>query len=182
MPFRSSYLLYFVTVADEGHMARAAEQLSLSQPALSQAIAKLESDLGFLLLERHTRGVTPTPAGELFLERAREAVAAEANAVQLAQALARARSGTVEFGFVGAPPSVDSPGSLTAFAESHPEIDLRYRELRSRAVRRPCGCRRSTLRSATCRRQMRTSGRSWCESSRGQCSHEAAIRWRVAAS
>ena len=98
MNFKRRQLDYFVTVADEGQITRAARKLQLAQPALSQAIAQLELDLGFKLLERHARGVTLTPAGEIFLVRARAAVAAWADAAATARSLARACSGTIEFG------------------------------------------------------------------------------------
>jgi DNA-binding transcriptional LysR family regulator len=129
MSFSQGQLLYFVTVADEGQMTRAAGKLHLAQPALSQAIAKLEAELGVQLLERHARGVTLTPAGEAFLVKARAALAAWTDAVLTAQSFAQDGHGTIEFGFVGSPPGLDSPGPLEAFAEAHPEIDLRYREL-----------------------------------------------------
>lgn len=129
MEFRRGHLRYFVTIAEEGQVTRAARKLHLAQPALSQAIAQLESDLGVALLERHARGVTLTPAGEVFLVKARAAVCAWTEAVAAARSLATLRPGTVEFGFVGVPPGVDSPGPLEAFALAHPHIDLRYREL-----------------------------------------------------
>ena len=58
MAFRRGHLHYFVTVAEEGHITRAAEKLHITQPTLSQAIALLESDLGFPLLERQGRDAT----------------------------------------------------------------------------------------------------------------------------
>ena len=76
MPLRLEQLRYFVTVAEEGQMTRAARKLHLAQPALSQAIAQLESELGIDLLVRHARGVTLTPAGETFVPKARLALAA----------------------------------------------------------------------------------------------------------
>lgn len=129
MQFRQGHLLYFVTIAEEGQITRAARRLHMAQPALSQAIAQLEMELGFKLLERHPRGVTLTPAGAEFYEKARVAVASAAEALRTAQSLARADSGTIEFGFVGAPPGLASPGPFERFGEAHPEIDLRYREL-----------------------------------------------------
>lgn len=129
MAFRPGHLRYFIAVADEGQMTRAAAKLYIAQPALSQAIAQLECDVGFELLERHARGVRLTPAGRVFLEKARVAVEADEEAVRTGQALARAARGTIELGFVGAPPGLDSPGPLARFAREHPEIDIRYREL-----------------------------------------------------
>jgi DNA-binding transcriptional LysR family regulator len=127
--FSRGQLLYFVTVAEEGQITRAAQKLYVAQPALSQAIARLESDLGIELFERHARGVTLTPAGAALLVKARAAVSAWADAVTTAQSLARASRSTIEFGFLGVPPALVSPDLLEAFAEAHPGIDLRYREL-----------------------------------------------------
>jgi len=110
-------------------MTRAARRLDVAQPALSQAIAQLESDLSLKLLDRHARGVTLTPAGAVLYEKARLAVAASRDAAQTASSLARAQAGTIEFGFVGSAPGLDSPEQLEAFAQAHPEIEIRYREL-----------------------------------------------------
>jgi DNA-binding transcriptional LysR family regulator len=129
MNFKRGHLLYFVTVADEGQITRAARKLELAQPALSQAIAQLESDLGFKLLERHARGVTLTPAGEAFLVKARAAVSAWSDAAATAASMARARRGTIAFGFLGVPPGLDSPKVLEGFSQANPEIDVCYREL-----------------------------------------------------
>ena len=63
MTFRRGHLDYFVAVAEEGQITRAAVRLHVAQPALSQAMAQLESELGVMLLTRHSRGVTLTPGG-----------------------------------------------------------------------------------------------------------------------
>src|SRR5213593_484826 len=101
MPLRLEQLRYFVTVAEEGQMTRAARKLHLAQPALSQAIAQLEGELGIDLLERHPRGVTLTPAGEAFLPKARAALDADTDAALTARSLARAARDTMEVGFIG---------------------------------------------------------------------------------
>jgi DNA-binding transcriptional LysR family regulator len=129
MNFKRGHLLYFVTVADEGQITRAARRLGLAQPALSRAIAQLESDLGFKVLERHARGVRLTAAGEVFLVKARAAVSAWSDALATARSMARGRRGTIEFGFVGVPPGLDSPALLETFGQVNPEIDICYREL-----------------------------------------------------
>ncbi|MFF7472797.1 LysR substrate-binding domain-containing protein [Streptomyces sp. NPDC008092] len=69
-------LRYFVTVAEELHFGRAAARLDMAQPPLSRAIRELERQLGVTLLERTTRQVTLTPAGEVLLRDARTALEA----------------------------------------------------------------------------------------------------------
>jgi DNA-binding transcriptional LysR family regulator len=129
MQFRPGQLQYFVTVAEEGQITRAAKKLQIAQPALSQSIAQLEAAIGLKLLDRHPRGVTLTDAGKKFLDRARLAADAERDAFETARSLARDQSGTIEFGFLGAPPGLDSPVPLLAFSQQHPSIDIRFREL-----------------------------------------------------
>jgi DNA-binding transcriptional LysR family regulator len=129
MNFKRGHLLYFVTVAEAGQITRAARRLNVAQPALSRAITQLESELGFKLLERHARGVTLTPAGEAFLVKARAAVSAWSDALATARSMARVRRGTIEFGFVGVPPGLDSPALLETFAQNYPDINVCYREL-----------------------------------------------------
>ncbi len=129
MPFKRGHLRYFVMVAEEGQITRAAERLHIAQPALSQAIAHLECDLGFQLLERHPRGVTLTPAGEVFLEKARAVLAANEDAVLTAESLARTEDGTIVFGYLGLPPPASDPGLIEAFAKAHPDVQLAPQEL-----------------------------------------------------
>ncbi len=63
---------YFVAVAQEANVTRAAERLHISQPSLSAAIKQLEQQLGVKLLDRIGRRVEVTPAGELLLRRGQE--------------------------------------------------------------------------------------------------------------
>jgi len=129
MSIRTDQLRYFVTVAEEGQITRAAEKLYIAQPALSQAISQLESELGLQLLERHPRGVRLTPSGEAFLEKARRVVDTERDVKLTAQSLARAARGVLEVGFIGPPPPMTAPDLFTAFAAAHPEADVSFREL-----------------------------------------------------
>ncbi len=64
-------LRYFETVADMGHLGRAADSLGRSQPALSKSIQRLEEMVGSTLFERAGRGIRLTPAGQVLLARAR---------------------------------------------------------------------------------------------------------------
>jgi len=63
-------LNYFVTVASLGHIGRAAEQLGLTQPAVTKSIARLEHALNARILERHAKGVTVTAFGAHVLRQA----------------------------------------------------------------------------------------------------------------
>jgi DNA-binding transcriptional LysR family regulator len=73
---------YFLAVAELKHFGRAAGQLHIVQPAVSQQIRRLEHELGVELFHRTTRAVELTPAGIAFLEHAREIVAAVERAGQ----------------------------------------------------------------------------------------------------
>jgi DNA-binding transcriptional LysR family regulator len=123
------HLRYFVMVAEEGQLTRAASRLHIAQPALSQAIAQLESQFGVELLERHARGVSLTPAGEAFFVKARAALAAVADADLAARSHSRAGNSRVEWGFSGWPPMVQAPELYSAFTAASPDAQVSFREL-----------------------------------------------------
>jgi LysR family transcriptional regulator, transcription activator of glutamate synthase operon len=121
-------LRYFAAVAEQRHFTRAAAQLHVAQPALSQQIRRLEQELGITLLDRTSRSVRVTEAGEAVLRRARLALA-EADAIGAdLDALRGLRTGRVLVGAIQALGPFDLPGLLAAFREQHPGIDLILRE------------------------------------------------------
>jgi DNA-binding transcriptional LysR family regulator len=75
MAFTLRQLQYFLAVAEEGTVSGAAQSLSISQSAVTEAIKELESDLGVILFERHRRGLTITHKGHQFYRHANRILA-----------------------------------------------------------------------------------------------------------
>jgi DNA-binding transcriptional LysR family regulator len=127
-------LTYFDSVSRHLHFTRAAEELHVAQPSVSQQIRKLESELGAPLFHRMKRRVALTEAGKTFLPHARAVLQRLAEARLEVQELSGLRKGTLA---VGAPPSVGThllPRALAAFSRRHPGITLTFREAGSRTL------------------------------------------------
>lgn len=124
------HLRYFIAVAEEGHITRAAERLGMQQPPLSQQIRALERELGVTLLERNRRRVTLTAAGEGFRDDTRAILGAVDRAGERARNIARGSLGALSVGFVGSAMfSPTLPGILREFRAGRPEVELMLREL-----------------------------------------------------
>ncbi|MFF8646286.1 LysR family transcriptional regulator [Streptomyces sp. NPDC015345] len=121
-------LLYFVAVAETRHFTRAAEEVHVSQPSLSQQIRALEKELGAELFSRARGNITLTDAGEALLPLARRILADADTARIEVQELAQLRRGRIR---LGATPSVCTgllPEVLRAFHDRHPGIQLLIEE------------------------------------------------------
>jgi DNA-binding transcriptional LysR family regulator len=81
---------YFVAVAEEGNVGRAAGKLHVAQPPLSRQIRALEDEIGTPLFRRTARGMTLLPSGAAFLDRARAILAAVDDAAVAARSAADA--------------------------------------------------------------------------------------------
>jgi DNA-binding transcriptional LysR family regulator len=130
MVLKQSQLSHFIKVAETGQMTLAASALCVPQAALSQSISQLEAEVGAKLLERHPRGISLTPAGATFLEKAKLALAAQADAAATAASLARDLRGMLQIGFLSIPPMLMAPELLEAFAAARPDVEISSRELR----------------------------------------------------
>jgi LysR family transcriptional regulator, carnitine catabolism transcriptional activator len=112
----------FVVLADCGRFTRAAERCHLSQPAFSQLIHRLEEAVGARLLERSTRHVALTRAGELFADAARRIVADAEAAVASLRDHAAGQKGRVT---IAALPSIAAdwlPGVIAEYRAGHPGV------------------------------------------------------------
>ncbi len=112
----------FVAVADTLHFGRAAEQLFLSQPALSQQVRRLEQRIGLSLFDRDRRSVALTPAGAALLPDATAALAAADDFRVAARRLRRTRQGELVVGFHVRWPSNVLPAVLRRFREVLPDV------------------------------------------------------------
>src|SRR5437763_1766181 len=127
-------LAYFESVSRHLHFTRAAQELNVAQPSVSQQIRKLEHELGAPLFNRMKRHVTLTEAGKTFLPHAKAVLQRLEEARLEVQELSGMRKGTLS---VGAPPSVGThllPRALAAFSRRHPGITLTFREAGSRTL------------------------------------------------
>jgi DNA-binding transcriptional LysR family regulator len=120
---------YFIAVAEELHFRRAAERLHISQPPLSQQIKQLESELGVQLLERSSRRVELTDAGQTFLGEARAVLAAVDRSVNRVQRTARGELGWLRLGFVASAVADVLPPLLERFRATTPDVEFELREL-----------------------------------------------------
>src|SRR5713101_4064123 len=123
------HLRYFVAVAEEGHVTRAAQRLGIQQPPLSQQIRALEAELQVQLFRRKPRGVELTQAGEALFAEAQAILRQVDHAVSAARRTARGEAGRIGLGFTSSAsfhPFV--PSVIRAFREAHPLVALSLEE------------------------------------------------------
>jgi DNA-binding transcriptional LysR family regulator len=118
------HLRYFVAIAEERSFTRAAERLWVAQPGLSTQMRRLEAELGVTLFERHTRGADLTRAGELFLERARAALAAADVAGATGRDLEAGLIGSLKLGIAGEARWSRAADVLQRFSRERPGVEL----------------------------------------------------------
>jgi DNA-binding transcriptional LysR family regulator len=122
-------LRYFVAVAEEHGVGRAAERLRMAQPPLSVQIRKLEAEVGTSLFRRGTRGMQLTEAGQALLSRAREALALAAEGFEAARAVAAGSRGRLSVGYMFALAPAILPKLVPELRRSLPKVDLEFVEL-----------------------------------------------------
>ncbi|MBT1517189.1 LysR family transcriptional regulator [Bradyrhizobium sp. SRL28] len=129
MALELRHFRYFVAVAEEGHITRAAERLGMQQPPLSQRIRFIEDELGAQLFLRRARGVELTQAGRAFLETARSMLSQYEGAYETVRRAARGQTGRL---CVGATPTSAFhpivPLAIRSFRDEFPQVKLTLEE------------------------------------------------------
>ncbi|WP_238314671.1 LysR substrate-binding domain-containing protein [Methylobacterium organophilum] len=114
----------FLAVASELHFGRAANQLNIAQPALSRTIQNLEAILGVQLLERSTRSVQLTPAGQLFRDQFGKLMRQMKDAVQATQRMGRGETGLLSVAYADAALCGPMPEIIRRFRRDNPNAKL----------------------------------------------------------
>ncbi|PXY23269.1 LysR family transcriptional regulator [Prauserella sp. PE36] len=125
------HLVSFLAIAEELHFGRAAASLHLAQPSLSQHLRRLERAVGVELVARNSHEVRLTPAGEAFLDLARDIVARVDQAGKAARAAATGSAGTLRIGYNFPAGQRVLPGALTALDSRRPAVDVEMFEMRT---------------------------------------------------
>jgi DNA-binding transcriptional LysR family regulator len=120
---------YFLAVAESLHIGRAAEQLGMSQPPLSQAILQLERRLGVRLLDRTGRKVTLTETGRAFAAECRKLLAAAQHAQDVATQAEAGLVGRLRIGVVTSALSEPLLGTIATFRRSRPQVEVQVVEV-----------------------------------------------------
>lgn len=121
----------FLALAQELNFRRTADRLNLDQSALSRRIQKLEHSLGFRLLERTTREVSLTQAGQRFYDDNAHLMRAYADAVQSARRIAEGKSGNLRVAYMAFAATELMPSAVARFRRAHPHVDVRLQYIRT---------------------------------------------------
>jgi len=129
------HLRYFIAVAEEEHITRAAERLGIQQPPLSQQIKAIERELDVQLFHRKARGVELTDAGRALLDDARAIIAHLDRAMETTRRTARGEQGRICVGIAPtAPFHPVVPRAIRAFREAFPLVSVTLEEALSDEV------------------------------------------------
>jgi DNA-binding transcriptional LysR family regulator len=120
-------LKFFLAVADSGGFSKAAEQLMIAQPSLSQAIAGFERELGMPLFHRVGRGVVLSDAGKALVGPARVVLRDIDEAEATMRALKGLRGGRIDLITMPSPGTESLTTILNGFARDHPDVTINAR-------------------------------------------------------
>lgn len=123
------HIRYFLAIASEGSFTRAAEQLGIAQPPLSQQIKLLEQEIGVRLFRRLAHGAELTPAGQAFRTAVSHIPHQVSEGVRLARRAAAGETGILRIGVTGTAalnPLV--PACIRAYRNKYPDVELQVME------------------------------------------------------
>lgn len=123
------HLRYFLAVAETLHFGKAAAQLGMAQPPLSQQIKTLENIVGYRLFDRTTRGVRLTAVGQYLLERARKTLERVDQDIEMARRLGNGQEGVLSVGFSGSVMFTRLPFVIKRYRRLYPKVELHLQEL-----------------------------------------------------
>jgi DNA-binding transcriptional LysR family regulator len=118
-------LRYFVAVAEELHVGRAARRLNMAQPPLTRQIQQLEREVGSPLFVRTGRGVQLTNAGHVLLDEGRNLLLLAGRAADRTRLAGLGRSGRLDIGVFGSN-MLAVPDLVLAFSRRHPDVQLAF--------------------------------------------------------
>lgn len=120
---------YLVAIADAGSLTRAAEQLGVAQPALTQGLNRLEAELGVKFFERNRSGATLTDAGRAVIDDIRTSLALAESATLRAQAIAGGKAGRLHIAFVTHAVYDVLPEALRVLRRDFPGVEVVLSEM-----------------------------------------------------
>lgn len=124
MAFTLRQLQYFVAVAEQGTVSRAAQNLSISQSSVTEAIKELEGDLGVPLFERHPRGLAITHKGHQFLRHATKILADVSDARRTFSSGGEATTGQLHLGVTSLVAGYVLSDLLARYRRAHPAVEV----------------------------------------------------------
>jgi DNA-binding transcriptional LysR family regulator len=123
------HLRYFVAVAEEENVSRAALKLRVSQPGVSRQIQDLEDEIGFQLFERSAKSLKLTDAGKTFLTEAKSVLQHADDAVKKARAISGGTNGEINVGYAPSLTVQILPQALRTFQEKFPGVRVALHDL-----------------------------------------------------
>ena len=121
-------LKYFMAIVEEGNITKAAEKLHMAQPPLSYQLKLMEEELGVKLLERSTRKIEITEAGEMLKTRAEQIIELFDKTVKDIKNFNEGFTGTLSMGVVASSMGVIYPKFIQEYHAEYPDISFDIRE------------------------------------------------------
>ncbi|MCM3186059.1 LysR family transcriptional regulator [Priestia megaterium] len=121
-------LIYFLTIAEEGNISKAADRLHMAQPPLSQQLKLLEEELGVILFERNTRRMQITDAGQLLQNRGQQIIDLMEKTSKELNDLKEGSQGLLSIGTISSAGETLVPIMVQNFHKVYPGVDFRIKE------------------------------------------------------